>query len=276
LLLACGLGAGVIGCGSQPASVKVEPPAPRAEKKPTPASVEGEPPAPRADKKPAPAPAVVPALVKDTPKVAKTKPDPVQETDPSPPQPKDRAASLVANFLRPSEEAFAARPTGRHGPRGPQALEAPEVPPEPYRGDVLRASANLRARPVRPHPLREELPLDLALAGRLMPERVALPAEGMAKLSAPDIEQPPPLPLLAGPQTDRASLTDPTAQASQEAALAGTLPVRTAPAPFERQNVPDPFENRQAVQVRTPPPERPAPPLLFPPAPPRQLPEKGN
>ena len=59
--------------------------------------------------------------------------------------------------------------------------------------------------------------------------------------------------------TDRVSLDDPTTEASREAALAAQPPARTNAAPFQKNNLPDPFENRQTGRVRTPPPEDPAP-----------------
>jgi hypothetical protein len=69
----------------------------------------------------------------------------------------------------------------------------------------------------------------------------------------PEVNRPVPLPILAQPAPDRASLDDPTADLSAAAVQAAAPPPRTAPAPFLRLTLPDPFEPRNAVRLRTPP-----------------------
>jgi hypothetical protein len=59
-------------------------------------------------------------------------------------------------------------------------------------------------------------------------------------------------------------LGDPTPEVSLAAVLAQPVPVRSAPAPFLRLNLPDPFEHAQAVRLRTLPAEDPTPPVAFP------------
>jgi hypothetical protein len=96
----------------------------------------------------------------------------------------------------------------------------------------------------KPRPLPEELPI---LRGRLepiMPQARILPAGDRVRLSSVDAHQPLPLPFLAHPIIDRAPLDDVTSDASQAAALAAPPLVRTAPAPFIKMNLLDPFENR--------------------------------
>jgi hypothetical protein len=93
---------------------------------------------------------------------------------------------------------------------------------------------------------------------RADPERVAvqhLAGGAPIRLSAPDVNQPPPLPILANPGIDRASLDDPTADESLKSALSAVPPIRSNPAPFLRLNLPDPFENAQTVRLRAMPPE---------------------
>ena len=80
------------------------------------------------------------------------------------------------------------------------------------------------------------------------------------RLPSADVNQPVPLPVLARPAPDRAPLDDPTADASWTAAVAAAPPVRTAPVPFLRLNLPDPFELRDAIRLRHPPAEDPLPP----------------
>jgi hypothetical protein len=60
------------------------------------------------------------------------------------------------------------------------------------------------------------------------------------------------LPILARPVSDRASLEDPTGDASTAAALAATLPRRVIPAPFLRLSLPEPFEFRRPLTLAVP------------------------
>lgn len=54
-----------------------------------------------------------------------------------------------------------------------------------------------------------------------------------------------PLPILAQPAPDRASLDDPTRDASTAAAIAAPIPPRTRKAPFVKRTFPDPYERRR-------------------------------
>jgi hypothetical protein len=72
---------------------------------------------------------------------------------------------------------------------------------------------------------------------------------------APTESAPPqavPLPTLATPASDRASLADPTAGASSAAAVAAPLPSRATPAPYQRLALPDPYENRRPLRLPVP------------------------
>jgi hypothetical protein len=91
------------------------------------------------------------------------------------------------------------------------------------------------------------------------------PADGLIKVPSPDLNQPVPLPVLARPLPDRGPLGDPTPDISIAAALAGSVPQRTVPAPFLRLNLPDPFEHVQPVGPRGAAEEESLPP----PVPPR-------
>ncbi len=64
---------------------------------------------------------------------------------------------------------------------------------------------------------------------------------------------------------DRASLDDPTSDFSNERVVAEAVRMRSIPAPFQRYNLPEPFEHRAAPG--SPPSE---PPVVAPvPAPPK-------
>ncbi len=136
-------------------------------------------------------------------------------------------------------------------------LENPDVPSpaatvSPPASILLEKS---RGKPVRPTLLEGEAPLSRQRIEVDPPAAVKLPAAPKMAWPSPDINQPIPLPILARPVVDRASLDDPSGDASQAAALASTIPDRTTPAPFLRLNLPDPFEHRNTVRLRTPPPE---------------------
>jgi hypothetical protein len=176
------------------------------------------------------------------------------------PFPADRGGRLLAENLRPSDQIPPLTDEKRIGPKrqsGPTKLENPDVP-LPVVAVSPPASIlfqQVKGKPVRPHLLQEEAPLSRA--------RIDIPVFGMVKLPAgpkyawpsPDVNQPTPLPTLARPVVDRASLDDPSGNVSQAEALASRVPDRTTPAPFLRLSLPDPFEHRNTVRLRTPPPE---------------------
>ncbi len=92
--------------------------------------------------------------------------------------------------------------------------------------------------------------LEETLDGMAEPSRLSLaplPEGERIRLPAANLNQPAPLPVLAQPLPDRASLDDPTTEVSLAEAVMGVVPPRTTPAPFQKQTLPDPFEFRQPV-----------------------------
>lgn len=87
-------------------------------------------------------------------------------------------------------------------------------------------------------------------------------AKPLIRMPSVDVNQPLPIPILARPQKDRASLADPGLEASLQAAIRPVAAVRNHPAPFVPINLPDPFENVRAGQLRNPPEESPMPPAM--------------
>ena len=85
------------------------------------------------------------------------------------------------------------------------------------------------------------------------------PAGPLLRLPSVNVEQPIPVPILAKPQRDRASLADPTLEVSVAAALTPLTPRRAGPVPFVPINLPDPFEHGHAIRLRNPPDEAPLP-----------------
>jgi hypothetical protein len=169
--------------------------------------------------------------------------------------PDDRGGRMLAKVLPPADTAPAdsVRSAPKRLPES-AALEHPSVPLPPNRGQVPRLPANRKGPPLRPRPLPEELPT--AVSRPEPPRETQLPAGDRVRLPGPDVNQPVALPLLAAPVPDRTALDDPTADFSSAAAQSGKLPPRQGPAPFAKVSLPDPFENRDAVKLREPPPEK--------------------
>jgi hypothetical protein len=225
-----------------------------------------------ADEKPAPRVVVqVPATTTTAPKrpvvvqkVILPSPQPKIIPDAGPAAPPDSASKEVSDFLRPSEAAFAPKPARSHLLAGPRGLEQPDLPPAAYAGSAPKLPSLVSSKPLLPRPLPQEMPLAHEQTDQRLPSPIKLPTGSPVRVAGPDVQQTPPLPILARPQSGSGSVTDPTAEASQAAALAAPVPVRTRPAPFDRPSIPDPFENRHAVHLHTPPPKTPLPPQVLP------------
>jgi hypothetical protein len=172
--------------------------------------------------------------------------------------PKDKGAKLLGDLLRPADKSLVGELSKKRF-FGPGFLERPEIAAPKYQGLPPKTAVKDGGKPVLPKPAAEELPLSRYFGDPQLPVVVKLEGTALVKWPTPDPNEPAPLPILAQPKSDRASLTDPTADASTDAALSGTIPVRENPAPFLRVNLPDPFENRQTIRVRNPLPEDPTP-----------------
>jgi hypothetical protein len=179
------------------------------------------------------------------------------------PGPAEKAAKRLAELLEPGaakEVPFASKPLPR---RGSWWIEHPQAPLPVFQGTPpLLPPAPLQTAPP-PHP-REEAPLAGYRSEPPAPFAVALPEGSLVRLPAVDVNQPLPLPILAQPQRDRASLADPTYETSIAFALAQVQAIRIGPVPFVPINLPDPFENSQAVRLRFVLEEHPLPPLVTP------------
>jgi hypothetical protein len=108
-------------------------------------------------------------------------------------------------------------------------------------------------KPIRPTLVAGEHPLARDRLDLPNPASMKLAAGPKVAWPSPDVNQPIPLPILARQVTDRASLDDPSGDASHAAALAKRVPDRTTPAPFLKLTIPDPFEHRNAVRLRASP-----------------------
>jgi hypothetical protein len=184
--------------------------------------------------------------------------------------PKDASGALLAKVLPPSEgPRMLADPSrvGRPFPM-PPAVAAPAYKP------LAPAVAAIPTLPVEKakHEIRPRLVMDEGTFSPReelsLPQAVSFPVPDRVRLASQDVNQPVPPPILATPLPDRAPMDDLTAAASAAAAVAAPLPWRTAPAPFLRLFIHDPYENRRSVRLPMIPAEE-ATPISAAPRPPR-------
>jgi hypothetical protein len=176
--------------------------------------------------------------------------------------PEDRGGQLLGKVLLPSEKTAAPPDSVSTGPRphtSSPTLDQPAVPLTPSRLDVPRLPSVRKESSNRLRPLPDESPLTTLHTDPQPPQTQVLPAGERARVPGPDPIQPAPLPLIAQPLPDRASLDDPGAEFSAAAVQSATVPARSKLAPFVRQNLPDPFENRDTIRLRNTPDEHPDP-----------------
>jgi hypothetical protein len=167
----------------------------------------------------------------------------------------------LAELLAPASKASEPLAAPTLPPRKlPVFLERPEVPlqaadlPPP-------APPQTPGRPVKPRTVPEDAPLARHFSQPEAPQMLVWPTQPLLRLWSADVNEPLPLPILGTGVRDRASLDDPSVEASVVAAQATLTPARTQPVPFQPMNLPDPYEHRHTMRLRTPVDEVPAPPL---------------
>ena len=210
---------------------------------------------------PAPVPVVVRAEADNAPQEPPKKDEPTKDSEGFR-FPEDRGGQLLGKVLLPSEKTSSPPDSVTTGPRrlpGSPSLEQPSVPLTPSRLDVPRLPSVRKESSPRLRPLPDEAPLSTFRTDPQPPQTQVLPAGERARVSGPDPIQPVVLPVLAQPLPERASLDDPGAEFSAATVQSATVPFRSTPAPFVRQNLPDPFENRDTVRLRSTPDEHPDP-----------------
>ncbi len=172
------------------------------------------------------------------------------------PFPDDRGGKLLGEKLAPAADVPPPGLLGepRHFRTSP-AVDAPRLSLPHDDPGIVRLPESKGSGDLRPAPVPEPPPLVGDLAAPVPPEPPHLAAGDRVREPSEDVARPVPLPPLAQPAPDRASLDDPTVEASQAAAVAAKLPERAAAAPPLRLNIPDPYENRRTVRMRAVPPE---------------------
>jgi len=159
--------------------------------------------------------------------------------------PDDRGGALAARLLPPGgNDPVLPRRTPEPVRRPvPASLETPTPPLPPTVNQVVRLPAEPPRRTLQPRLLDPEplagSPLDL-----VRPPTPPFSVGDRTRVAALDINQPMPVPVMAQPLPDQPSLEDPTLEASLAAVVSAPPTQRTAPIPFQRAALPDPYEFR--------------------------------
>lgn len=179
----------------------------------------------------------------------------------------DAEGKLLARLLPPAHTTLLA-PLPRKGP-SERILPPSIIDPvsAPLKTPLLPTLPSNPPGATRPMPLPEKVPIDLAPAHVVLPERITFRVGPLVKIEAPDVKQPVAVPILAQMKTDRASLDDPTIDFSNQSIISDNLPLRSTPAPFVKVNLPDPFENIPMAKAKIVVKDDPATALGNPPPP---------
>jgi hypothetical protein len=168
--------------------------------------------------------------------------------------PSDTGGQILSNVLPPSPPRVVSDSMQEPKPRTiPSNIIEPSLL-TPFKPPVLPLP-NPAPQPIRPWPLREQMPTGSLLTMPALPERAELALSSLTKIPTSDLAKPVNLPILAQPTFERPSLEDPTIDFSASNVIGAPLPLRNTPAPFVKINLPDPFENAQTIKLPTPMPE---------------------
>jgi hypothetical protein len=171
--------------------------------------------------------------------------------------PDDSAGKRFQAILPPGDAGRVVTPAA--GPKSfkpLRSLELPEVPLLPSQAGPATLPGPTAPPALKPGQSAEATPLTTTAASRpAMPSLSPLATGMLVRIDSASVEKAVAVPVLARPVPDRASLDDPTRDASLVAALSAEPPTRPGPAPFVKLGTPDPFENREVVRLRALPPE---------------------
>jgi hypothetical protein len=163
----------------------------------------------------------------------------------------DGAGKLLSQLMMPGSPAFRARLEQKGpGERPPPTSIARPDPPATGVALIPATYPSPAAAELRRVVLAERVPADFAPLVNV-PQRTEFVVAFIPGIPAPDAKRRVALPILARPTLDRASLEDPTADFTAQSIVNNKFPPRSTPAPFIRVNLPDPFENAEAVKVKT-------------------------
>jgi hypothetical protein len=173
----------------------------------------------------------------------------------------EKAEKCLSELLAPGSPKaapFADRPATW---RASRTLDDFSLPITPYAGVPVRLT-QAPVKSVKPRSAPEATPLVAYREESAAPILVQLPTKPLLKVPSVDVNVPLPIPMLAQPTKDRASLAEPAFDVSLEATLKKITPTRDKPVPFTPLNLPDPFEYLRYGQLRNPPEESATPPVI--------------
>jgi len=172
----------------------------------------------------------------------------------------ERAEKRITELVAPGSSISLSihQPIHWKASRVVENFDAPSLPVSAAPPRLLPAA--LKA--IKPGNVPEGAPLAAFRDESQGPKQVELPTKPLIKLPSVDVSTPLPLPILAKPLADRASLGEPAFDASLQAAMKQFTPTRTKATPFVPYNLPDPFEHVRYGQLRNPPEESPTPPVI--------------
>jgi hypothetical protein len=174
----------------------------------------------------------------------------------------EKAESRLADLLQPRQTGaralFASQPIAW---KTSSIVSEFEFTIQPYAGTPVRLPI-VSLKDVKPRAVQEGPPLVAYREEAQGPKPPELPTKSLIKLPSLDIHTPAPIPFLAQPAKDRASLAEPAFDASVDAAMKRLTPTREKPVPFTPLNLPDPFEHLRYGQLRHPPEECATPPVI--------------
>jgi hypothetical protein len=167
--------------------------------------------------------------------------------------PEDAGGVLLAKILPPQDAPTTRLEQRRPTPRrsSVSSFAAPAVLPLPTSHAAMpRLPQEARRTSLRPSLVLEET-LGSPSDTPVLPQVSALPERDRVRVPSIDANEPIPLPILATPLSERASLDDPTSDVSNAAAIAAPIPPRMSKAPFLKLTLPDPYDHRRG-DVPTP------------------------
>lgn len=160
-----------------------------------------------------------------------------------------KASARIRELLDPTNQSVPVAATAPAPRVGPAKIERPESK-LPLIDAGPPAISQPILKPVRPASPPEPSIVTATFAEPVFPSPRSLPDGLLYQQIVMDLKSAPPLPYLGAYVKDRISLADPTGEISAQAILKPQSPERANPAPFAPWNLPDPFENWLAIQLR--------------------------
>lgn len=173
--------------------------------------------------------------------------------------PPDLTGQALSKAIAPAPPAKL--PGERFGtePR-PRATPAKYLEPDPLAktAHALPPVAPAKLPALKPVAPAEKVPVALGAGAGELPAKIVLPVAPVVTARAPDVNVPPPAPLLGRQNTERVPFDDPTSEVGNAVIVANSVPVPLGASGFLKVTVPDPFELAEQVKPSVPPAAEPS------------------